>query len=146
MLNWDAKPNRLSVSMGVVYLGRADLPAVPAVGLKWTPRPEIKLDLRFPESRLSYRIEKNGGSSETWAYISGGIGGNTWAVTRASGMTDELSVRDLRLTLGIEKIVDGGGGWFAEFGYAFDRSIEYEITQTEVPLNDGILLRAGWKY
>lgn len=146
LLTWDARPDNLAISMGVVFLGRADLPALPAVGLKWTPSPRTKLNLQFPESTLSYRLEKDGGRSELWAYTSIGFGGNTWAVTRASGLTDELSTRDLRLTIGVERIVDGGGGWLTEVGYAFARRIEYENTQTEVELNDGLLVQAGWKY
>jgi hypothetical protein len=34
-------------------------------------------------------------------------------------------------------------GWFAEFGDAFNRRIEYESTSTEIDLSDGILLQAG---
>jgi hypothetical protein len=146
LLTWQAKADILNVSMGVVYLGRADLPALPAVGLTWTPSPERKIDLKFPTSTLWYRMEKDGHRSETWAYASAGFGGNTWAVTRTSGSTDELSTSDLRVTFGMEKIVDGGGGWYAEFGYAFNRYLKYEKMQTEIALNDGVLLRAGWKY
>ena len=91
-------------------------------------------------------VAKNGAKSETWAYLSVGLGGNTWAVTRRSGRSDELSLRDWRLKLGLERIVDGGGGWFVELGYAFKRRLEYENTDTEISLSDGILLRAGWNY
>jgi len=97
LLNWQCRPDVLSLSFGAVYLDRADIPLLPAVGLTWTPQPTTRLDLRFPESRLSYRLRKNGAASETWAYISGGIGGNTWAVTRPTGQPDELSLRDWRL-------------------------------------------------
>ena len=119
LLNWECVPDRLVLSAGAVYLGRADLPVLPAVGLSWTPNRKTKLDLRFPFSKLSYRLAKDGGRSETWSYLSAGLGGNTWAVTRASSATDELSLRDIRLMLGVEKIIDGGGGWFAETGFAF---------------------------
>ena len=138
-------PDQLSVAFGAVSLGRADLPVLPAIGLSWTPDRATRLDLRFPESRLSYRLMKDGASSETWAYATLGLGGNTWAVTRNSGQTDELSLRDIRLTIGLEKLVDGGGGWFAEAGYAFSRRFEYE-SGDEVELSDGVLFRAGWSY
>lgn len=138
-------PDCLSVSFGAVSLGRADLPVLPAIGLTWTPRRDMRLDLRFPESRFSHRLAKDGANSETWAYTSVGLGGNTWAVTRASGQTDELSLRDIRLTAGLEKIVDGGGGWFAEAGYAFSRRAEFE-SGDEIELSDGVLFRIGWRY
>lgn len=138
-------PDRLSTSLGAVYLDRADLPLLPAIGLTWTPRSTTRLDLRFPESRLSQRLHKDGSRSETWAYLSGGLGGNTWAVTRRSGQTDELSIRDFRLLAGAEKTVAGGGGWFAEAGFAFARRIEFE-SGGETELGNAVLLQAGWSY
>lgn len=146
LLNWDYQPELLSLSFGAVYLDRADLPLLPAVGLTWTPKPTVKLDLRFPESKLAWRLDKNGSRYETWSYLTAGIGGNTWAVTRNSGLTDELSLRDIRVIFGIDHVTDGGGGWFAECGYAFNRRIEYEVTATEIRLSDGVLLQAGWRY
>lgn len=146
LLTWDCVPEKLSLSFGAVALGRADLPVLPAAGLTWTPQPETKLDLRFPESRIARRIARDGGESETWSYLTAGLGGNTWSVTRASGQTDQMSLRDIRLVIGIDHVTDGGGGWFAEFGYAFRRRIEYEVTDSEVSLSDGVLLQAGWRY
>ena len=146
LMNWQCRPDQLSLSFGAVYLDRADLPLLPAIGLTWTPRTTTKLELRFPESKLSWRLAKAGSESETWSYLKAGIGGNTWAVTRASGATDELSLRDVRLTLGVDHVIDGGGGWFAECGFAFNRTIEYESNQAEVDLSDGIILQAGLRY
>lgn len=146
LLTWQYLPETLSVSFGAVYLDRADIPLLPAVGLTWTPQPITRLDLRFPESRLSHRVAKNGATSETWGYLSGGLGGNTWAVTRRSGQSDQISLRDLRLLAGLEQIVDGGGGWFVAAAYAFNRRIEYENTDSEISLSDGVLLQAGWTW
>lgn len=146
LLTWDCVPEELSLSFGAVYLDRADLPLLPALGLTWMPRTTTRLELQFPQSRLAWRLAKDGGASETWTYLSAGIGGNTWAVTRADGKTDELSLGDIRLVLGLDHIIDGGGGWFAECGYAFNRHIEYQSTQTKIDLSDGIVLQAGWRY
>jgi len=146
LLNWECIPDRLTLSGGAVYLGRADIPVLPAVGLTWAPNYRTQLELRFPTSRLAYRLAKNGQQSEKWAYLSAGIGGNTWAVTRESTLTDELSLRDLRCTFGIEKQIDGGGGWFIESGFAFNRRIEYESDESAIQLGDGLVLQAGWRY
>ncbi|MDE0864795.1 MAG: hypothetical protein OSA98_13475 [Rubripirellula sp.] len=146
LLNWECIPDRLTLSGGAVYLGRADLPVLPAIGMVWTPSRLTRLDLRFPTSKLSRRLAKDGGRSETWAYLSAGLGGNTWAVTRSSMTTDEVSLRDLSLRMGIEKIVNGGGGCFADAGYAFSRRLEYENDDSEVKLDDAILFRCGWSY
>ncbi|MEZ6034910.1 MAG: DUF6268 family outer membrane beta-barrel protein [Planctomycetaceae bacterium] len=146
LLIWDCVPEEVSLSFGAVYLDRADLPLLPAVGLTWSPQPKTRLELQFPQSRLAWRLAKDGAVSETWTYLAAGIGGNTWAVTRASGETDELSLGDIRLVAGLDHIIDGGGGWFAEFGYSFNRHLEYQSTQTTIDLSDGIVLQAGWRY
>ncbi|MEM8678341.1 MAG: DUF6268 family outer membrane beta-barrel protein [Planctomycetota bacterium] len=143
---WDWVPDCLSVSLGAVYLDRADLPTLPAVGLVWTPRPDRRLELQFPRSRFGIRLAKDGGRSETWAYGLAGIGGNTWAVTRADDRSDELSLKETQLLLGVEKIVAGGGGWFAELGYVVGRQIEYESDDSEIPLSDAVMISGGWAY
>jgi hypothetical protein len=146
LLNWECVPERLTVSGGFVYLGRADLPVLPALGLSWTPSRFTRLDLQFPRSKLSRRLAKNGGESELWSYLTAGLGGNTWAVTRANQTSDELSLRDLRLVAGIERLLNGGGGWFAEAGYANNRTVEYENDESSIDLDDAVLVSAGWRY
>ncbi len=146
LCNWEWKPDRLTVSGGAVYLGWSGIPVLPVVGLTWTPNRASKLELRFPSSKLSYRLAKDGGRSEKWTYLTAGIGGNTWAVTRESNLPDQLSLRDFRLMWGIEKLVDGGGGWLAETGFAFARRLEYANDDTELDLGTGFLLTAGWRY
>lgn len=146
LLRWECLPHRLTLSAGAVSLGRADLPVLPALGLSWTPSTRTRLDLQFPRSRLLYRLVKNGGESEIWSYFSAGIGGNTWAVTRQSGTTDELSLGDFQIVAGLQRLVDGGGKCFLEAGASLRRELEYEQTNTRVDLGDAFLLRGGWAY
>ena len=146
LLTWQAKPDRLAVSFGALYPDRAGLPILPAIGLKWTPNKKTIYDIRFPESRFSWRLAKDGCHSETWAYMSGGFGGSTWAVTRADGSHDQLSLKDIRLLFGAERKFDGGSRMFAEFGLAFSRTLEYEATQTEQTFGNAIVIQAGLTY
>lgn len=146
LLIWDCVPEQVSLSFGAVYLDRADLPLLPAVGLTWTPQTTTRLELQFPQSRCAWRLAKDGCASETWLSLSGGIGGNSWAMTSAYGQSDVVSLGDIRLLLGLEHIVDGGGGWFADVGYAFNRHVEYQSTDGTTNLSDGIILQAGWRY
>jgi Domain of unknown function (DUF6268) len=144
---WDYIPERLSVNFGAVYLGRSDITALPAVGLTWTPNTRNRLELQFPRTRLFHRLKKDGSNSELWSYVTLGIGGNTWAVTRTNGNSDEVALRDLRLTTGLEKTIAGGGGWFIETGLAVDRSIEYlSNSGSNISLSNGIIFSAGWNY
>lgn len=147
LLIWDYVPERLSVNFGAVYLGRSDITALPAVGLTWTPNTRNRFELQFPRTRLFHRLNKDGPNSELWSYITLGIGGNTWAVTRATGNSDEVALRDLRMTAGLEKTVSGGGGWFIETGLAVDRSLEYlSNPASAISLSNGVIFSAGWIY
>ena len=146
LLQWQIVPKKLSMTGGAVYTGRQDFPVLPAMGLYWTPSPVWKMDIQFPSPRLSRRLLKDGDRSETWAYLSGVFGGNTWAVRRASGQDDQLTIRDLRLVLGVEHLLSENRGVFVETGWVFDRSLEYENTPGEIDLGDAILLRAGIQF
>ncbi len=143
LLTWQWVPQRLSISGGVVHTGRDDFPILPAMGLLWTPSPEWKVDAQFPSPRISYRLAKNGGQSETWAYLCGVFGGNTWAVTRTGGATDELTISDLRLVTGIEFAQSENRGFYVEAGYVFNRSMEYTTIPIERDLDAAMMMRAG---
>ncbi|WP_146601560.1 hypothetical protein [Novipirellula aureliae] len=143
--NWQKRPD-LSLSLGVVYLGRSDLPPLPAFGFSWTPTPRWRLDAILPRPRLSHRLWKDAGNAEGWAYVGGTLGGNTWAVRRDDGSDDELTISDLRFLFGYEEIRRGNRGVFAEAGYSFNRSIEYEVSEDEIDLSDGLFIQAGWKF
>lgn len=146
LLQWQVVPQKLSMTGGAIYTGRQDFPVLPAMGLYWTPSPVWKLDMQFPSPRLSRRLLKDGDKSETWAYLSGVFGGNTWAVRRAGGQDDQLTLRDLRLVLGVEHLLRENRGVFVETGWVFDRSLEYENTPGEIDLGDALLLRAGIQF
>lgn len=142
-LNWEAVPDKLWLSGGAVYLDRADYTALPAAGLTWMPVPVLKLDIQFPQPRVSYRLNKDGADSESWLYLAGGFGGNTWAVTRNSGQADELTLSELRMVTGYERLLAGNRGGFGEIGWAFNRSAEYLKTPLEMDFQDTFVARIG---
>ena len=143
LATWQWVPERLTLLFGVVYLDRNDLPLLPGAGLIWTPTPDWRVDLLFPRPKLAYRCEFVPGSHENWVYLNGQLGGRTWSVERSDGSSDELTLRDYRLALGWERIVDGGGGLFAEIGLSFGRELEYEIDPLEMDFEDAVFLRGG---
>ncbi len=145
LANWKCRDD-LTLSFGAVYFDRADFRLLPAIGLSWQPTPQWKIDATMPRPRISKRLWKDGGNAEGWAYMGGSIGGNTWAVTRANGARDELTIRDLRLLFGYEVIRHGNRGCFVEGGAAFDRRIEYERQNFERSLDTGLFLSAGLKF
>lgn len=143
---WDYLPERLTVSIGAVYLGRPDLPPLPAAGLIWTPNSRRRLELQFPRSRWLARIARVDGVSETWVNSTIGIGGNTWMVQNSLDQPEEMSLRDIRWTVGIQKTRSGGGGWFIETGLAMDRRLEFLTTNSVTALSKAAVFAAGWSY
>lgn len=146
LLSWEAVPAELTLSGGAVFLGRDDLPVLPAVGLRWTPEPRWRLDLQFPQPRLSYLISKHGSNSEQWIYLGGALGGSTWAVTRDSGESDDLTLRDYRFVVGVEQLLAENRGGFLEIGWVFGRSMEYTNSSYEQEFDDSFVLRAGLSF
>lgn len=145
LMNWKCHSD-VTVSLGAVYFDRADFNLLPAFGFVWTPTPEWKIDVTMPRPRLFHRLWKQGGEAEGWAYLGGSIGGNTWAVTRDSGLTDELTIRDFRFMGGYEVLENGNRGHFVEAGLAFGRTVEYERTDSELDLDAGLYFDAGIKF
>ena len=145
LIVWDWVPDVLQFSFGAVYLDRDDIPLLPAIGIDWSPTPDWKLELRFPRPRLLRRLAKNGPISETWAFAAFSLGGNTFAVRRANGIDDELTLRDFRAVLGVEQIREGGRGYFVEAGLAFGRSMEYQ-SGDEQEFDPGGFVAAGWTF
>lgn len=146
MLAWNAIPGELKLSAGMVYLDRSDIRALPAAGLLWTPSSVWKIDIQFPQPKISYRTAKNGGISESWVYLAGGFGGNTWAVSRNNGQLDELTLRDLRLMAGFEQLLADNHNWFVEVGWAFNRELEYTTVPLVQEFGDAFLIRGGFTY
>lgn len=140
---WQWFPERLTVLFGVVYLDRNDIPLLPGVGLIWTPTPDWRLDLLFPRPKIAYRTDFLAGSHEQWLYAKGQLGGRTWAVRREDHLPDELTLRDYRLSVGWEWIVEGGGGVFAEAGWSFGRELEYERQAFSASFDDTFFISAG---
>lgn len=146
LLQWRFNPDKLSMTGGAIYTGRQDFPVLPMMGLLWTPSPVWNFDIQFPSPRFSRRILKDDHNSETWAYLSGVFGGNTWAIKRASGQDDQLTLRDLRLVLGVEHLLRENRGVFVETGWVFSRSVEYGSTPGQIDLGDAIMMRAGIQF
>ena len=70
----------LTLSYGIVHLNQVQPGLLPGLGLRWEPDPKMIIDLRFPESKISSRLWKNGRLSEHWLHTSIGFGGNRWGI------------------------------------------------------------------
>jgi hypothetical protein len=141
MAYYTASPN-LQWAGGVVYLDRQDLPALPAFGVILTPRDDLRYELMFPKPRLAWR-QYFTPLYEQWVYITGELGGQSWAVERSGGGNDIATYRDLRLVLGMERKRNSGRMLFVEGGYVFGREVEYESNVGKLSPGDTAFLRVG---
>ncbi len=143
LLTWQIRPATLMLSGGLVHTGRDDFPILPAAGVLWTPDNNWKIDLQFPSPRISHRLSREGDCAETWGYLSGVFGGNTWSVQTASRGDTQLTLRDYRLMAGLEHVQTENRSLFAEFGLVFGRSIEFDEVELDADLSSTWTIRGG---
>ncbi len=117
----------LQLAGGFMYLGRKDIVALPAAGFVYTPNDDVKYDVMFPKPRAAYRYTHDE-DRERWVYLTGELGGGSWAVRRVSGADDVATIRDYQLLVGIEHKQPKALNWQLEGGYVFSRRVEYLST------------------
>lgn len=148
------QPNeRWSFAFGALATGRDDLPVIPAVGLVYQPSPSLRINLMMPEPRIEW-LYAEAGERQTWLYLGAGIGGDTWGVTRQTGAEDRLSLREFKLTVGLESrnrrppgsFVPTGNVWTVEAGVVLGRRFEFERDAQEVKLDDALMIRTAMRF
>jgi len=117
--------DRWQLAGGVAYLGWATLPVLPVGGLIWTPNEDWRFEAIVPRPRALQRFF-DGVHGDWWCYAAGEVGGNSYAIERASGLDDVATYRDFRFELGLERRGDTGTYHRFEFGYVFGRKVSYE--------------------
>ena len=114
----------LQLVLGVAYFNLDDVWIWPVAGVVYQPTDDIRLELLFPEGRISAKINDNEFFTER-AYVGAKFFGRTWQVDRTIGMRDRVTYTDWRITAGHEIRYVYGITTFVEFGYAFNRQLEY---------------------
>lgn len=132
----------LTFTGGVLYLDRDDVKAIPSAGVLWNPNADWKFELAAPRPRIAWRFSHDDGSAR-WAYLVGEFGGGTWAIQRASGFNDVVTLSDYRLMLGYERKWTSGRNWLVEAGYVFSRRLEYTSQLGDTDLPSTALVRLG---
>lgn len=140
-----------TLKLGVMYLDRNRVKILPAGGILWQPNPATRLDLFFPEPKLSSFLTTLG-TMDTWWYVAGYYGGGNWRIKRTDGSKDNVDINDIRIVLGIEwgrndMMRDGRRIGFLEGGYVFDRELYYKARPADnLRLQDTFVIRAGFGY
>ena len=128
----------VDIVFGIDYLSRDDIKLLPVGGLSWRPQAmqDFRFDIVFPRPRIDYSID-----NQTKLYLAGRLGGGSWDIEFPNDDNDVMTYRDLQLLFGYERRDSDGslGAW--EFGYVFDRRIEFRTLGTEVALDDAFVIR-----
>ncbi|MDX1943897.1 MAG: DUF6268 family outer membrane beta-barrel protein [Pirellulaceae bacterium] len=136
----------LQAKLGVVYLNRNDIKILPAGGLLWTPTPQVRFDIFFPQPKLATYLTTVG-RYEVWGYLAGEYGGGAWTIERADGSDNRIDINDVRVSLGIEWTGPRGFHGFVEGGYVFKRTVLYvEDPAATFHPDDTWMIRAGISY
>jgi len=133
----------LTAKVGAMYLDRNKIKILPAGGLLWTPTPQVRFDIFFPQPKLSAYLTTLG-KYELWWYVAGEYGGGAWTIQRADGTSDRIDINDIRASAGIEWTGPRGLNGFVEAGFVFKRQVIYVVTPADsFNPHDTYMVRAG---
>jgi hypothetical protein len=133
----------LTAKVGAMYLDRNKIKILPAGGVLWTPTPQVRFDIFFPQPKLSAYLTTVG-RHELWWYLAGEYGGGAWTIQRADGTSDRVDINDIRVSAGIEWTGPKGVTGFVEGGFVFKRQVIYVVTPSDsFDPGDTYMVRAG---
>jgi hypothetical protein len=135
---------RLQLALGVVYIDRVKIKLFPAGGLIWTPNPDSRYEILFPNPKLARRF-RTLGNTDLWFYGTGEYGGGSWTAD-IDGGSNQFDYNDIRVAGGIESFGLRGFHAYFEVGYVWERELVYRFNLPEYPASDTIMLRAGIAY
>ncbi len=121
---------------GVDYLDRGDVKILPVVGVILLPHDGIRLEAVFPRPRIVFQLPK-----QRQFYISGELGGGSWAVERTTMEDDLATYRDLRVCVGLAAVDKGNRYSGIEIGYLFGRRLEYTSGEGDYEPADTAMIR-----
>ncbi len=143
LINRKIPDTGMTFSYGLVHLNHLDNAIFPALGISWQPEYSTKIDLRFPESAVSWLLVRESNQMEKWLRLKVGFEGNRWGVN-LDGVDTIVTSRHWKTAVVLEKLLAGGGGWTVELSYLFAR--EFEIGRDFSDLGDGVYLSCGINY
>ncbi|WP_425613900.1 hypothetical protein NA78x_003744 [Anatilimnocola sp. NA78] len=136
----------LTAKLGVMYIDRNDIKILPAGGILWQPNPQLRVDLFFPQPRISQYISTVG-TYEVWWYVAGEYGGGAWTVKPLpTDGVNRIDINDIRASFGLEWSSPRGLNGFLEVGYVFERDIFYVELNEDFDLSDTWMVRAGFSF
>lgn len=115
----------LQLVLGAAYLNLETLDVLPIVGVVYHPDDDTRYELLFPEAKLARRISRSD-VCDRWAYLGTSFFGRTWHIGRTSGLEEDVTYTDWRVSLGLETKLVNHLAWYVELGAAFNRKLTYQ--------------------
>lgn len=134
---------RADLVFGADYLDREDIKILPVAGISIREflAPNVRLDLVFPRPRIDFAMD-----DQHRIYIAGLLGGGTWDYEATADTRELLTYRDYRVVLGFEFADNDNHLSSIEFGYAFDRQLEFANAGTTFDSPDAFVLQWVSRY
>jgi hypothetical protein len=124
---------------GVVYLDRIRVKLLPAGGIVWTPSPDARFEILFPNPRIARRLWTYG-NTDWWLYVRGEYGGGSWTVEQSNTLPgappelanyiDQVDYNDIRIGVGLEFDTPRNWKGLFEVGVTFEREL---VFRSEIP-------------
>jgi hypothetical protein len=136
-----------ALKLGVTYLDRADIKLLPAIGLLWTPDPQTRWDIYFPEPKLA-KYWTTVQNTEVWWYLGAEYGRGSWTAENLNNVlgSTRFDLNDIRVYLGIDWNNLNRYSGFFEVGFVFERRIYYVTNAIELKLDNTFMLSAGFSF
>lgn len=143
---YEASP-QLKYLLGAAYWNGLENPVVPIAGVVYTPDDDRSYDFVFPRPKFSWRLPNSPvpGTDEYWFYIMAEFGGAIWAIDQ-NGSPETFSYRDWRALMGFEHKIIGDVSRRIEFGYVFNRHVDFSDGPQDAHIDDTLLVRVGLVY
>lgn len=136
----------VEVRLGAIFLDRVDVSWLPAGGIVWTPDENKRFEILFPNPKLSWRLSQYG-NADFWIFVAGEYGGDSWQITRTSGIVENVDYNDIRVTLGLEWSTPRGLKGMVEIGYVWERELVYSDTPADnLSMDSTYMLRGGLQF
>ena len=137
----------LKVVVGILYLDRRDINWLPVGGVIYTPTPDTRYELIFPRTKVGWRFAYDCVHLvEDWLYVGAEFAGDEWVFERTTGALDTMTMRDIRVRVGVERKRDGGGGHHLEVGYVLARELEFTSGVPQYEPDGTFMVRGGWAF
>lgn len=146
----------MQIKAGVMYLDRIRIKLLPAGGIVWTPNPDVRFEILFPNPRIARRLWTRG-NTDWWIYVRGEYGGGNWTIEQSDVLVgdppvltsyrDEYDYNDIRVGLGLEFDTPKSWKGLFEVGVTCDRELRFK---SEIPRifrpDPTVYLRAALAY